>query len=354
MAEVQARLDALRDRLGAATNEELEELEARMGELIGASGFRSPEDRIILGLGIRGLSFRTEEGETVRVVGPGGKVALTMIPMGRGVDVRSVTPNTRAFTVVDDCRTDVAPVDSEIVYVPLETLQALNDMAAEYSADDPAQVARPARVSMLQLKVRDEFGRDEAALRAVAGRVRAVWERFRRERPDAAGSAAVLTWRQMQAKYIGPIQQQRTLVVIMFSIISTVSVVLIFAIFYMIVAQKTRDVGVLKSVGASSGGVAGIFLMFGAAAGLVGAVLGTAGGWLFVHYINEVQDALDAWLGFRVWSKEVFLFEKIPNEVQAGTALAIAAGAVAAGLIGALIPAAWAGRMQPVEALRYE
>jgi lipoprotein-releasing system permease protein len=165
---------------------------------------------------------------------------------------------------------------------------------------------------------------------------------------------SVETWRQRQAKVIAPIQQQRTLVVIMFGIISMVSVVLIFVIFYTIVVQKTRDIGVMKAVGASDGGVALIFLTYGAAIGLVGSILGCIGGYYFVRYINPIQDALDTWFGFRVWSREWFLFEEIPNQVAPTTALAIAIGAIAAGLAGAIIPAVRAARMQPVEALRYE
>ena len=140
----------------------------------------------------------------------------------------------------------------------------------------------------------------------------------------------------------------------MFGIISLVSVVLIFVIFYMIVFQKTRDIGIIKAVGASSGGVAQIFLAWGAAVGLVGSALGTLGGYLFVRNINPIQDWLDDVFGFRVWSKDFFLFEKIPNEVDWPATVCVIIGAIAAGLIGAMIPAIRAGRMQPVEALRYE
>ena len=72
------------------------------------------------------------------------------------------------------------------------------------------------------------------------------------------------------------------------------------------------------------------------------------------NWAHGIQDALDKYMGFRVWSKEWFLFEKIPNEVDPLTAVVIVIGAIIAGLFGALIPAIRAARMQPVEALRYE
>ena len=355
MAELSAKIEAARRRVGEKPDAALEALEDRLGELVKLTGYRSPRYRMILGLGIPGLSFRTEQGETVRLIVPGHRVVLTLLPVGAQVSLAEATPNTRSFTVVDDCRTDVASIDSDIVYVPLSTLQELYGTGPEYDADDPTKMVAPPRCTMIHIKVRDEFAASEARLREAARQVRGVWAEFHAAHPDAAGGDVdVQTWRQIQHKYIAPIEKQRTLVVIILGIISLVAVVLIFVIFYMIVLQKTRDIGVLKAVGASSGGVASIFLGYGAAVGLVGSIIGTVGGYYFVRYINPIHDALDRWFGFGVWTKETFLFEKIPNEVEATTAVWIVISAVVAGLVGALLPAIRAARMQPVEALRYE
>ena len=355
MAELSAEIDAIRQKVGDKPDATLDALEDRLAELAKLTGYRSPRYRMILGLGIPALSFRTEQGETVRLIAPGHRVVLTLLPLGGSASLTETTPNTRSFTVVDDCRTDVASIDSEIVYMPLSTLQVLYGMGTEYRADDPTKVVKPPRCTMIHIKVRDEFATSEGQLREVAREIRGVWADFHAAHPDAAGgSVDVQTWRQIQAKYIAPIEKQRTLVVLILGIISVVAVVLIFVIFYMIVMQKTRDIGVLKAVGASNFGVAGIFLGYGAAVGLVGSIIGTVGGFYFVRYINPIQDALDRWMGFRVWTKDVFLFEKIPNQVEATTAIWIVICAIVAGLAGALLPAIRAARMQPVEALRYE
>ena len=66
----------------------------------------------------------------------------------------------------------------------------------------------------------------------------------------------------------------------------------ILAIFYMIVVEKTRDIGILKSLGASGRGVMGIFLAYGLSLGMVGSGVGMAAGLLFVRYINEIAAAL--------------------------------------------------------------
>jgi lipoprotein-releasing system permease protein len=138
------------------------------------------------------------------------------------------------------------------------------------------------------------------------------------------------------------------------AIMSLVAVALIFVILYTIVMQKTREVGVLKAVGASSWGVATLFFIYGAIIGLIGSVVGIIAGVVTVSNINHIQDWADRMFGFRVWTKESFMFEEIPTEVDWNMAVYIVAGSILAGLIGALVPAIRAGRMQPVEALRYE
>ena len=313
--------------------------------------WEDPGDRVILGLGIPALSFRTDKGKVVRLWLPGQKVVLYVFPLGRGgLDLSEMHPEIRNLSVVDDCKTGVASIDSAFVYIPFETLQKLNHMEAQYAAADPKRVVDPARCSQILFKAGPRQD-----LRKVRDKIYACWLDFRDRYPAAARTPVdVSTWRQRQEKVVGPIEAQRTLMVIILGIISLVALVLIFVIFYMIVMRKTRDIGVLKSIGASSGGVAGIFLAYGAAVGLAGSALGAAGGYAFVRNINPIADWLDTVFGFQPWDREFFMFDKIPNEVQLMTVVTIVIGAIVAGVVGSLIPAIWAARMQPVEALRYE
>jgi lipoprotein-releasing system permease protein len=133
-----------------------------------------------------------------------------------------------------------------------------------------------------------------------------------------------------------------------------VAILLIFVILYVIVVQKTRDIGVLKAVGASNLGVAGIFLTYGAAIGMIGSIIGTVAGCYFVWNINPIADWIANTTGFTPWNRETFMFEKIPDQVDFGTAIWIVGGAIIAGVFGALLPAVIAAMRQPVEALRYE
>ncbi len=315
--------------------------------------YRPASKHLILGLGISGLSFRTPQGDTIRLVTPPRKVVLTLLPIGRGKIGTTVTPNTTTFTVIDDEKTDVYTVDSKTVYVPFDTLQELCDMTERRDVENPALVD-PARCSQIQIKVRKPYT-SRRALIAVRRSIDAAMHKFIDKHPDAVEvSPVVQTWYEKLSQFIGPFEKQRTLITTMFGIISFVAVLLIFAIFYMIVVQKTRDIGIIRAVGGSATGVAQIFLGFSIATAAIGSAVGLLGGYLFVHYINRIQDWIAAWFGFRVWQPDVFLFERIPNEVDPATAVVIAVWAIASGLVGALIPSVMAGVADPVEAIRYE
>ena len=168
-------------------------------------------------------------------------------------------------------------------------------------------------------------------------------------------AVSVETWQERQRKFIQAVEKEKVMMIIVLGIMSVVTIALIGCIFYMVVEKKTRDIGIIKSLGASSAGVAWIFLAYAAAVGLAGAVIGTAGGWVFVHYINEIQDWLASFNPeLRVWSPEVYTFDRIPNVVDPVEAITIVVVAMAAAMLGALIPAWLAARVWPVDALRYE
>jgi len=309
-----------------------------------------PDQRVILGIGIPSLSIRPE-GQTIRMMVPSQQIAITLFPLGRR-SITNIQPIIKPLTVVDDSRTDVYSIDSTTIYVPFETLQKLTDMDA--GRDDKGEIVSPARCSAIHIKVRDGIT-DEARLAAICKQVQDRWDNFIYTHPDAASSSmSIKTWRQRQADFISNIANQRTLVVIMFAVISLVAVVLVFVLFYTIVMQKTKDIGVVKALGGSSPGVAGIFLTYGAAIGFVGSIVGVIGGYFFVKNINAIHTWVGNTFGTEFFRKEYFMFETIPNEVQPTAIVLIVAAAILAGVVGSLLPAYLASRMQPVEALRYE
>jgi len=362
-ALAQARADKAPADQIKSMESELEALEKAVSKLETAQrqvsyyerkAYEPPDSRIVLGLGIEALSFRTDTGEVVRLWVPGQNVILYIFPLGRrSIDVSALSPEIRNFSVIDDSRSGVPPIDSAFVYVPFETLQKLNHMEAEYSQEDPKQIVAPARCSQIIFKVKKDHP-TEAELRDVCNRIQRAWLGFSGRNPGAAMTSVVVeTWRQRQHELLSTVEGQRTMIVVVLGVVSFVAVILIFVILYVIVTQKTADIGVLKAIGASSMGVAGVFLMYGAALAFVGAAIGALLGYRFVRNINHIADWLARDFGFTPF-RHGFLFDQIPDDVQFNTVVWIMISAILAGLIGALLPALKAARMQPVEALRYE
>ena len=294
---------------------------------------------LILGVEIPGTTQRDEAtGDYERFLNVGGaeKVQLILLPLGSGMIGAMTEPVKKTFNLLGDQRFGIFLVDNSYVYVDFDELNTLTEMDG--------------RANQVQVRLSD--GDTPVALHAGKETVRRTWEAFAGE--FGLGDAWILTWREKQAIYVDAVEKQRDLMVIILGIISMVAVVLVFAIFYMMVVQKTKDIGILKSLGASHTGVAWVFLTYGSAVGLVGSVFGALGGFFFVRNINTIHDWIATVFGWRVFSRQAYMFDRIPDTVDPWVIVWVVVGAMIAGLVGAMLPALRAARMQPVEALRYE
>jgi lipoprotein-releasing system permease protein len=245
------------------------------------------------------------------------------------------------FSIADIVFTGVHDLDSGFVYVPIEILQK----ALYPDKDAPA--------TTINVKLKPDIDPELAV-----AQIRGLWQSFA---TDELGwnswridMTEVVTALEMQRQYIDAFRQQMGLLLLIFGVISFSVVVLVFCIFYMIVRLKRRDIAVIKSCGAASMSVAWIFLGFGITVGLLGAGIGTILGYAITKNINAIENGIRVLFGLKLWSSSVYMFEKIPNEVDWASSLPIIALAIAAAALGALTPAIVAALTKPVEVLRYE
>ena len=122
----------------------------------------------------------------------------------------------------------------------------------------------------------------------------------------------------------------------------------------MIVVEKTRDIGILKSLGASNWGVLQIFLAYGLLLGVIGAFLGTLMGLAITVNINEIEQFLARTTGQDIFPRDVYYFDRIPTEIQPTAIGLVNLGSVGIAVLFSILPALRAAMLHPVRALRFE
>jgi lipoprotein-releasing system permease protein len=242
------------------------------------------------------------------------------------VSGQNLTPVYDRFVVCDYFKSEMSEYDANYVFVPLEHLQHLRTMNN--------------RVTAIQLKLKD-YRQAEA-----------VTNRLREMFPET--HYLVSTWEEKQGPLLAAIAIERGLLNVLLFLIIAVAGFGILAIFSMIVVEKTRDIGILKALGASNRGVMQIFLSYGLLLGVVGAGLGTVLGLAITYHINDIEKVLTQLTGQEIFDKSVYYFDKIPTDVQASAVLLVNVGAVGIAVLFSVLPALRAAMLHPVRALRYE
>ena len=119
-----------------------------------------------------------------------------------------------------------------------------------------------------------------------------------------------------------------------------------------VTVQKTREIGILKALGARASQIIMIFLVQGMSVGLIGMVSGLTLGLILVRWRNEVSHALSSLLGVEIFSRAIYQFSEIPAQVIPSDVALICSSAFFICALAALIPATLASRLDPVQALR--
>ena len=162
------------------------------------------------------------------------------------------------------------------------------------------------------------------------------------------------TWAQMNQRLLGAIQVEKS---VMFFILTFIIVVAAFGIMSTLITvtvQKTREIGVMKALGAASSKILRIFVLQGFIVGVFGVVIGIGLGLLTVHYINPINHFLSHVVGIELFPRDIYNFPSIPAFLTGRDLLTIGLSALAICTLAGLLPALRAARLEPVEALRYE
>jgi lipoprotein-releasing system permease protein len=230
-----------------------------------------------------------------------------------------------AFTTIGRFKSGMSEYDQSHCYVDIRDLQELRGMNG--------------RVNSIYIKLKDYSDAPE-----VTERLRSMFLP-----PDFQ----IRTWEQKQGQILSAVAVEQNILNVLLFMIIAVAGFGILAIFYMIVVEKMRDIGILKSLGASDGGVMSIFLGYGFGLGVVGSGLGMVIGLLIVIYLDNIEDLISRLSGHRVFDPDLYYFDKIPTVISWFSIACIVLGALLIAVAASVLPAWRAARLRPVQSLRY-
>ena len=288
--------------------------------------------RVYIGAGLISYPFidrATGQARIQKMVLPGHDVTLHTVKAGR--------PESQSWraTVVDVFKSGMCEYDSNLVFCNIEELQRARGMLLADKQD-----WKEGNITSLQLRLKNYT---DAPKVVELLRTNLSLHRYQ-----------VVTWESKQGPLLEAVEVESAILNVLLFLIIAVAGFGILAIFTMIVVEKTRDIGILKALGASGRGVMSIFLGYGLALGVVGAGAGVGLGLLFVRYINQVEAGLSWVTGRKVFDETIYYFKEIPTNVRPGMVFSVALGAIVIAVLASVFPARRAAALQPVQALRYE
>ena len=195
-----------------------------------------------------------------------------------------------------------------------------------------------------------------------------VWDviELKVEEPDRVGeliqpvrmasgrSAIVSDWRDRLAAFWGALKVERVAMSIILGLVVAIAALNIISGIVMLVKNKTRDIAILRTVGASQSSMLRIFFIAGAAIGVAGTITGLVLGLVFCLNIGAIQHFLEWVLGVQLFNADVYMLDSIPAEVDAMDVVWVTLWSVFMSCFASLLPSWRAAKMDPVEALRYE
>jgi lipoprotein-releasing system permease protein len=180
-------------------------------------------------------------------------------------------------------------------------------------------------------------------------------ERYRKIVSDVAGRPIfIVDWRQRNSTFFNALQVERNVMFLILTIIVIVAAFNITSGLIMLVKDKGRDIGILRTMGASQGAIMRVFMMTGASVGVVGTFVGFLLALLICLNVESIRRFLSWLTRTELFSPELYFLSRLPAELDPAETIAVVVMALALSLLATLYPAWRAARLDPVEALRYE
>ena len=271
------------------------------------------EDSVIIGVRLA-QQFHLLPGDSITLVGAQGDVT----PFG-------TTPRVKTYRIAGTFNVGMSDFDRVIVFMPLDQAQlffALGDS-----------------VTSLEVMVADPDKVDDVASPMMLA---------------AGPGARVLTWRDTNATFFGAVQVERNVMFLILTLIILVAALNIVSGLYMLVKDKSADIAILRTMGATRGAIMRVFLIAGLSIGVIGTLTGFVLGVVFCANIESIRQFLSSLTGTVLFNPEIYFLSKMPADMDSGEVTVVVLISLTLSFLATLYPSWRAARLDPVEALRYE
>ena len=162
------------------------------------------------------------------------------------------------------------------------------------------------------------------------------------------------SWKERTAAFLDALDLERRVMFIILSLIVLIAAMNIISGLVMLVKNKGRDIGILRSLGLTRSSILRVFFICGSVFGVVGTVLGVIIGTLFVTYINEIQWLVEYVIGSSVWNEEIRFLTQVPAKLRIEDVVFALVVSLSISFVITIFPARKAANLDPAEALKYE
>lgn len=211
----------------------------------------------------------------------------------------------------------------------------------------------PLKAAQTYFQYGDQVGALEITLEH-ADLVQATYPELSKRIADIGLAGRVIDWQLLNRSFFNALEVEKTAMFIILSLIILVAVFNVISTMIMLVKSKTRDIAVLRTMGASRSSITRIFFIIGSSIGILGTVFGVVGGIYLAHNLQWVLDSIENVTGATLWDAEVRFISEIPVNIDNSEVLAITIVSLILSLLATIFPALRAANTDPVKALKYE